>query len=142
MNYDGKEFTGVKTALLWEGKLFIYRRDNKPGLRFANLWDFFGGGREANETPMQCLIRELQEELGILIDPRQVVFSKVFPAMHDPSIDAYFMVVNLTDTQAKEYKFGSEGSTCKFIEIKDFMADADVIPYLKPRLASYLATLT
>lgn len=141
MHYDGKDFTGVKAALLWNGKLLVYQRDNKPGLRFASLWDFFGGGREARESPVECLIRELQEELEIAINSDQIVFSKIFPAMHDPSIDAYFMVVNLTSTQAEDFKFGSEGTKVKFTEVEEFMTNPSVVPDLKPRLASYLKSL-
>lgn len=141
MNYDGRDFTGVKAALVWNEKLLIYQRDKKPGLKFAGLWDFFGGGRENGESPSQCLVRELQEELEITILTDQVIFSKVFPAMHDPSIDAYFMVVNLTDSQAGNFNFGSEGIRCKFVGIKQFMNDTTVVPELKPRFASYLSTL-
>lgn len=138
MDYDGKDFTGVKAALLWNDQLLVYQRDDRPGLRFAGMWDFFGGGREGTETPFECLRRELKEELEIAIESQQVIFSKVFPAMHDESIDAYFMVVHLTDRQVRAYKFGSEGQQCKFVGINDFMADDSVVPDLKPRLLSYL----
>jgi len=132
------DFTGAKAALLYKEEILVYQRDNKPGLRFAGKWDFFGGGREGSETPFECLVREIEEELKIVIRENQVVFSVIFPAMHDPSVDAYFMVVQLTDDNAAQYQFGSEGQRCKFIGINQFLADDTFIPDLKSRMMSYL----
>jgi len=46
-----------------DGKILIARR--KEGTRFANKWEFPGGRVEVNESPEECLKRELREELGI-----------------------------------------------------------------------------
>ena len=135
------KFNGVKAALYYNGELLVYQRDDKPGLRFAGLWDFFGGGREGNETVYECIARELQEELDIIILPEQIIFEKTFPAMHDPSLTAYFVVVELTAENVEQIHFGSEGQRYKLTTVKKFLDNNDeYVPFLKARLESYLAT--
>ena len=70
-------FHGVKIAVLVDGKLLMHLRDNKPGLFNANMWDFPGGGREQNETPRECAIREVFEEFGINLESESIVWEMI-----------------------------------------------------------------
>jgi 8-oxo-dGTP diphosphatase len=50
-----------------QGRVLISKRpEGKP---LAGLWEFPGGKVESCETPEHALIRELEEELGIVIAP-------------------------------------------------------------------------
>ena len=57
----------VAAALLdGEGRVLLQRRP--AGKQFADLWEFPGGKIEAGETPEAALVRELAEELEIVVD--------------------------------------------------------------------------
>ena len=48
-----------------DGRVLVCQRPE--GKQMAGLWEFPGGKVEAGETPEACVIRELNEELGIKV---------------------------------------------------------------------------
>ncbi|MEG3151401.1 (deoxy)nucleoside triphosphate pyrophosphohydrolase [Sphingomonas sp. ZT3P38] len=61
-------FPVVAVALIdREGRVLVQRRP--AGKMLAGLWEFPGGKIEPGETPEAALVRELAEELGIVVDP-------------------------------------------------------------------------
>ena len=49
--------------IIKDNKVLITRRS--PGQKFAGFWEFPGGKCEPNETPEECLVREIKEELDV-----------------------------------------------------------------------------
>src|ERR1700733_14309288 len=64
-----KHFTGTKAALVYRNKILTILRDDKEDIPFPGYWDFPGGARENNETPVEVVIREIREELNINLSP-------------------------------------------------------------------------
>lgn len=133
-------FHGVKVALLYEDKLLMHLRDNKPGLFNANMWDFPGGGREGEETPVECAIREVNEEFEIKLTPESFLWKKDFPAQKDSSQRAYFMVASINKEQFENIKL-HEGQKWDLFTQGDFLEREDVIDALKDRFFDYLKFL-
>lgn len=52
--------------------VLLFLRDNIPSIPFPNCWDILGGHIEEGETPEQCIVREMQEEIGQNIENLQV----------------------------------------------------------------------
>ena len=46
-------------------QVLLFLRDNKPDIPFPGHWDIPGGHLEKGETPEQCIIREMKEEIDL-----------------------------------------------------------------------------
>lgn len=51
--------------------IFLHKRDANTPYN-PNKWAFFGGLNEGDETPSQCYMRELKEEIGLNLDEKNV----------------------------------------------------------------------
>jgi len=66
--------------LVKDNKIIIAKRG--PGDRLANKWEFPGGKVENNETPEQCLKREMKEEFDIDVSVGEYLGSSIFHYDH------------------------------------------------------------
>ncbi|MEZ4103859.1 MAG: NUDIX hydrolase [Candidatus Paceibacterota bacterium] len=131
------DFHGVKVAVIVEDKLLMYLRDNKPSLFNANMWDFLGGGKEGDETPFQCAVREVEEETGLYLAEDSFVWQKIYPAQKDPNQKALFMVAKLDKIDIGKINL-TEGQRWRLFTQEEFFERSDVIPALKERFSDYL----
>ena len=52
-----------------QGRLLFQQRDDVPGIRYPGKVGLFGGHREGNETFLQCVCREVHEEISYEVPP-------------------------------------------------------------------------
>lgn len=58
----------VVAVALFDGEGRVLLAQRPPGKSMAGLWEFPGGKVEQGETPEAALVRELDEELGVVVD--------------------------------------------------------------------------
>src|SRR5262245_37837073 len=63
----------VAAALLIDtrGRFLLQRRDNVAGILFPGKIGLFGGHREGEETFLECVVREVHEEISLFIPPER-----------------------------------------------------------------------
>ena len=132
------DFTGSKIALICGGKVLTILRDDKDDILCPNMWDLPGGGREGDESPFECVAREVYEELGIHLNEDCLLWSKVYSSMLFEGRQSVFMVGQLSQEQFDNINFGDEGQTYKLMSIEEFLNSKQAVPQLQERLKDYL----
>jgi len=54
-------------------RFLFQRRDNNPGILYPGMIGLFGGHCEGNETFLECVVREVQEEISYFLPPERFV---------------------------------------------------------------------
>ncbi len=133
-----KPFSGAKIVLCCNNQLVAYLRDQKPDIPFPGLWDLPGGGREADETPAECAMREVEEEFGLRLSVERIVWSRRYESQKAGAPDSYFLVAPLLNSEVDEIVFGDEGQRWRLMRLAEFLAKDDAVPDLQARLQDYL----
>ena len=132
------EFSGCKIALFCDDRILTILRDDKSNIPYPNTWELPGGGREGEETPFECVQREVLEELGLKLEEADLVWAKEYPGMLDPDKTSIFMVGTITQEEFASIFFGDEGQAYQMMDVSQFLVDDKVIPQLQTRLSNYL----
>ncbi|MFM6831718.1 MAG: (deoxy)nucleoside triphosphate pyrophosphohydrolase [Novosphingobium sp.] len=66
-NYSTVRIVVAAAMLSDDGTVLMQQRP--PDKAYGGLWEFPGGKMERGETPQVALVREIDEELGLMLDP-------------------------------------------------------------------------
>ena len=138
MEIEISDFTGCKIALFCGDKLLTILRDDKISIPWPNMWELPGGGREGDESPFECVAREVCEELGIHLTEDCLLWSKVYSSMLFEGKESVFLVGKLAQEQFDKIVFGDEGQGYKLMSIDEFLGSDKVIPQLQDRVRDYI----
>ncbi|SPH19765.1 hypothetical protein ASD8599_00501 [Ascidiaceihabitans donghaensis] len=129
-------FHGAKLALFLGDDLAVLLRDDFDHIPFPDHWDLPGGGREGNEVPLGCALRETYEELGLTIAPEDVSWGKRFDGGQG---EVWLFVAHLPAGLADGVVFGDEGQRWALMAPDVFVAHPKAVPNFAARLRLYLS---
>ena len=118
----------TSTALVVRtGRVLLGRRTST--IRFAGMWDAFGGHIETGESPRDALDRELREELGIRVTRPEFleVYEDIDPTSGETFRHHLFLV---TAWDGEPRIVAPEHSEIRWFR-PDEVASLDLMPHLK-----------
>ena len=121
-------FTGAKLLLTHGDRLLPCLRDDRPDIPFPAHWDLPGGGREGQETPVQCALRELDEEFGLHLSP-QALTGRAFPSHSAPGLMSWLFAGQISAAQIAAIRFGDEGQGWCMMPVADYLTHPRAIPH-------------
>jgi 8-oxo-dGTP diphosphatase len=131
-------FSGAKVVLHLGGQLVVYLRDEKPDIPFPGRWDLPGGGRESDETPAQCAMREVEEEFGLSIPVERVSYSRRYESSAKGGPCTFFLVASLRSEEIGQIAFGGEGQRWRMMSFDEFLSEDKAVPDLQSRLREWV----
>ena len=89
----------VKGVLIRDGRVVLLRNEREE-------WELPGGKLELSESPEQCLAREIEEELGLTIEPRRLLDSWVYSIV--PGVHVLVLSYGCSETSSNEAQLSDE----------------------------------
>ena len=104
---------GVGAVVLHEGRVLLVRRGKEP---LRGRWLIPGGTVELGETLAEAVVREVQEETGVTVRPREVmlVFDRI--ERNGDTVRYHYVVIDyLCDYVAGQPRAGSDAEAVALV---------------------------
>lgn len=135
---DDTDFHGAKLALFVGRKLVTILRDDKPDIPWPAHWDLPGGGREGDETGIQCALRETHEEIGLIVPDTALTWGRLYTRK---GLNFWFFAAQVPARAATDIQLGTEGQRYELISPGEYLICDKAIPQFQERLNHCLADL-
>ena len=89
------------------GRFLLQLRDNVPGILQPGKIGLFGGHREDGETHLQCVVREIYEEISYFVSPDRFQHLAIY--------------------EGSEFEADAGTVRCEFFLARDIPADAVIV---------------
>ncbi|MDP5307352.1 NUDIX hydrolase [Paracoccus spongiarum] len=123
-------FHGAKLMLTCGDRLLTCLRDDVPRIPFPGHWDLPGGGREGDEAPLACALRELHEEFGLRLPPSRLTGHR-FPSQQRPGMMSWLFAGLLRQDEIAAIRFGDEGQGWCMMPVAEFVVHPRAVPHFR-----------
>jgi len=85
------------------GRFLLQQRDDIPGIVHPGMVGLFGGHQEPGETAIQCVVREIHEEISHFVPPAAFTclasYDGAYPAVEGGTIHTEFFLASNLPTE-------------------------------------------
>jgi mutator protein MutT len=104
-------------VVLIDGRVVLIRRGKEP---LRGRWVIPGGTVELGETLQEAVVREMQEETGLLVRPREVVLVFDRIQREGPSVEYHYVIIDYAcEYVSGELKAGSDADEVALVAPED-----------------------
>jgi 8-oxo-dGTP diphosphatase len=133
--YPAGPRTAVGAIVFRDDKVLLVRRANPPG---QGLWAIPGGRVELGETLKEAARREVREETGVIINPKEPVYVfEVIERDDEGGIRFHYVIIDLlAEYLSGEVNPGTDASEARWIsseELKELPVTKTTREFLKSR---------
>jgi len=128
-------YSGSKLALFLGRDLLVILRDDKVDIPYPGHWDLPGGGREGDETPAECALRETYEEVGLQLQVQDLVWEREYHRSIGPM---WFFATHQSASMVEQVRFGSEGQGWRLMSPAEYCSHPLAVPHFTTYLRDYL----
>ncbi|MCD9146887.1 NUDIX hydrolase [Pseudophaeobacter flagellatus] len=132
-------FSGAKLALFLGADLLVIKRDDRPDIPYPGYWDLPGGGREGDETPQACALRETYEEVRLSLVASDLTWSNSY---RRPRGLVWFFVSHQPAELQQQVRLGDEGQCWQLMRPQAYCDHPLAVPHFAGQLRDYLGRLS
>lgn len=120
----------VVAAVITDGDTYLATQ--RKGGEWDGYWEFPGGKIEAEETPREALVREIREELDILITvgDKLCTVEYDYPTFH-LTMHCYLCTVSEGEPKLSDHKAMRRLKTAELSSLAWLPADVEVVAHLQ-----------